>query len=49
VAFTGAAFFTDAFAFTGFCIAAVGFILVFISRSRDVRHARRERLPGWIS
>ena len=49
VIFAGAAFERSLYAFFGFGLLAVAFAFVAISRSRDVRRARQQRLPSWIS
>jgi hypothetical protein len=49
VAFTGAAFTADTFGFIGLFISVVGFILVGVARSRDIRFVRRQRLAALTS
>ena len=46
VAFSSAAFSEQALGFIGLVISVVGFIFASVSRSRDVRHFRQQRLAG---
>ena len=46
VAFSSAAFSAQTFGFIGLVISIVGFIFVSVSRSRDVRSFRQQRLAG---
>lgn len=49
IVFAGAAFERNTCSFVGFGILTVSFACMAVSRERDIRRARRQQLPGWVS
>src|SRR5690348_8742896 len=47
--FAGAAFGRNTCSFIGFGVLTVSFACMAVSRARDIRRARRQQSPSWIS